>query len=114
MSNINTFMHFGIGAITQETLLTTVLPLLLMIGIFYFGIIRPQKKKEKEVTNMRENLAVGDEIITIGGIAGKIIQVKKDLIVIETTGMHTRLELMKWGVHSVTKEKGNKASSEEE
>lgn len=110
MSNSNILFQIGAGSLSTENLLGTIVPLVLMIAIFYLGIIRPQKKKEKEVTSMRESLSVGDEILTIGGISGKIIQVKKDMIVMETTGMHTRLEVMKWGIHSVTKEKLKKDS----
>ena len=59
----------------QNTMLNFI-PLILMFVVFYFFIIRPQKKKANEVNEMRENLKVGDKIITIGGIIGKIILVK--------------------------------------
>lgn len=78
-----------------------------MIAIFYFALIRPQRKREKEVKDMRGSLAIGDEILTIGGIVGTIIQVKEDLVVIESSGMKTRLEVMKWGVSSVVKKKNH-------
>lgn len=87
--------------------------LAIMAAVFYFGLIRPQKKKEKEIKSMRESLAVGDEILTIGGIKGKIVQVKQDIVVIESSGMKTRMELMKWGVHSVLRETNVKAKPEE-
>ena len=60
----------------QNTMLNFI-PLILMFVVFYFFIIRPQKKKANEVNEMRENLKVGDTIITIGGIIGKIILVKE-------------------------------------
>ena len=53
--------------------LTMFVPLILLIVAMYFLLIRPQKKREKEVNNMRANLHVGDEIVTIGGICGKIV-----------------------------------------
>ncbi|MCD1147042.1 preprotein translocase subunit YajC [Peptoniphilus sp. KCTC 25270] len=94
-------------------MLGTFIPLILMLAIFYFGLIRPQKKKEKEVKNMRDNLLVGDEIVTIGGVVGKIVQVKKDRVIIETTGMKTRLEFEKWGIQTLSKSKGSKNTNPE-
>lgn len=114
MINTGALYQVGLGSLSSQDIVTTILPLALMIGIFYFGLIRPQKKKEKEVASMRDSLGVGDEIITIGGITGKVIQVKKDIIVLESSGMNTRLEVMKWGVHSVTKSKGKKETIDKE
>ena len=94
-------------------MIPTLISIVLMIAIFYFGIIRPNKKKEKEALKMMENLAVGDVIYTYGGIVGKIVQVKADVIVIESTGMKTRLEIMKWAVKNVTKQSGRKADKED-
>lgn len=74
-----------------------------MLAIFYFFAIRPQKKKEKEITAMRDSLSVGDEIITIGGILGKIVTVKEDQIIVEVGSTKTRLEMTKWAVGSVVK-----------
>ncbi|MDO5300896.1 MAG: preprotein translocase subunit YajC [Tissierellia bacterium] len=101
-----------LAAVPSQNIITSVvLPLVAMIAVFYFGIIRPNKKKEKAAEDMRDNLKVGDEIITIGGMTGKIIQVKEDVVVFETTGMKTRIELMKWGIQQVTKEKNKKEVS---
>lgn len=58
--------------------------LVAMIAIFYFLLIRPQKKREKETKMMLESLMVGDKIITIGGIHGKITQIKDDALIIES------------------------------
>lgn len=74
-----------------------------MLAIFYFFAIRPQKKKEKEVSAMRDSLSVGDEVITIGGILGKVVTVKEDQIIIEVGATKTRLEMTKWAVGSVVK-----------
>ncbi len=82
--------------------------LILPIGflvIMYLFLIRPQKKKEKEIKAMRENLNVGDEIITIGGIYGKVLIVKEDKITLEVGSAKTRLELTRWSVGSVIKSK---------
>ena len=80
-----------------------IIMMLVMMVFFYLFLIRPQKKKEKEFEQMRNSLAVGDNIITIGGIVGKVVIVKDDYITIETSGMNTRLEITKWGVSSVIK-----------
>ena len=77
--------------------------MLVMMVFFYLFLIRPQKKKEKEFEQMRNSLAVGDNIITIGGIVGQVVIVKDDYITIETSGMNTRLEITKWGVSAVIK-----------
>ena len=78
--------------------------ILLMLGflaIFYFLIIRPQQKKEKKVKEMRSNLKVGDEISTIGGIHGKILTVKEDIVVIEVGSDKVKLSMAKWAIGNV-------------
>ncbi|MDO5725964.1 MAG: preprotein translocase subunit YajC [Tissierellia bacterium] len=78
----------------------TFLPLIAVILFFYFGIMRPQKKKEKEIQAMRESIKVGDDILTIGGIVGKVVVVKEDMLTIETGAPKSRIELYKWGINS--------------
>ena len=79
----------------------TLIPLVLLIVVMYFLIIRPQKKREREVNRMRSNLHVGDEIITIGGICGKIVKTKEDSIVIQVGADKTKFEMMRWSVSKV-------------
>lgn len=79
-------------------LLMTALPLVLMIAAMYFLIIRPQKKKEKAEKQMRDNLQVGDEILTIGGIYGRVISLKDDAIVIESKSDHSKLTVARWAM----------------
>ena len=67
-------------------MLATFIPLILMFVVFYFILIRPQKKREKEVQKMRENIEIADEVVTIGGIIGRIVSIKDDTVVIETAG----------------------------
>ncbi|MBE6594799.1 MAG: preprotein translocase subunit YajC [Ruminococcaceae bacterium] len=69
--------------------------------VFYFFIIRPQKKQEKEANDMRNNLSVGDEITTIGGIIGKVVSIKEETMIIETGRDHTRIRLLKSAIRSV-------------
>ena len=69
-----------------------------MIAIFYFLLIRPENKKKKAAAKMRSELAVGDQITTIGGIVGTICAVKEDTIIIETSADRVRIEFTKWAV----------------
>lgn len=81
--------------------LTSILsyaPLVLVIIAFYFLLIRPQQKKDKEDKAMRENLDIGDEIVTAGGIIGRIVSIKDDTIVIETGSDRSKIRITKWAV----------------
>ena len=78
-------------------MLGTVGMLVVMLAIFYFMLIRPENKK-KELAKMRSELAVGDEITTIGGIIGTICAVKEESIVIETSADRVRIEFAKWAI----------------
>ena len=77
-----------------------ILMLAVMFGAMYFFMIRPENKKRKEAEAMRNALAVGDEITTIGGIVGTICAVKDNTIVIETGADRVRIEFAKWAVSS--------------
>ena len=79
----------------------TIIPLVLLILVMYFLIIRPQKRREKEVNIMRKSLHVGDEIITIGGICGKIVKTKEESIIIQVGADKTKFEMMRWSVSKV-------------
>ncbi len=78
-----------------------ILMIVAMIAVFYFVGIRPQKKQEKEQNNMRNSLQVGDEITTIGGIIGKIVSIKEETCVIETTHERTKIRILKSAVSRV-------------
>ena len=75
--------------------------LVAMVLLFYFFLYRPQKKQEKETNAMRNNLAVGDEITTIGGIIGKIISIKEETLMIETGHDRTKIRILKSAVRNV-------------
>lgn len=75
--------------------------IVLMLVAMYFFMIRPQRKQEKEVAAMRNNLQVGDEITTIGGIIGKVISIKEETVLIETSGDKTKIRLLKGAIKSV-------------
>ena len=75
--------------------------LAVVVVVFYLFGIRPQKKQERAAAEMRNNLAVGDEITTIGGIIGKIVSIKEETMIIETGRDHTRIRLLKSAVRTV-------------
>lgn len=93
----------------NSEMMSTVLMLVLMFAMLYFFMIRPENKRKKEAQNMRDSLAVGDEITTIGGITGTICTVKENTIVIETGADRVRIEFTKWAVSS----KGAQSSAEQ-
>ena len=79
---------------------SSILMIVAMLGIFYFMLIRPENKRKKEAEQTRNSVKTGDEITTIGGIVGKVVNVKDDKIVIETSADQVRIELMKWAISS--------------
>lgn len=82
------------------SLLSMILPIALIFVVFYFFLIRPEKKRKKEITSMRDSLKVGDTITTIGGIVGKITNIneKEDLITIETGVDRTKIRITRWAI----------------
>ena len=79
---------------------STIIMLVGMIAVFYFLLIRPENKRKKEAEQMRSSVKNGDEITTIGGIVGKVVNVKEDKFVIETGADQVRIELAKWALSS--------------
>ncbi len=77
-----------------------ILPLIMVIAVFYFMLIRPENKRKKEAEELRSSLKEGDEITTIGGIVGTVVNVKEDRFVIETGADQVRIEFLKWALSS--------------
>lgn len=75
-----------------------IIMIVLLFVVFYFFLIRPENKKKKKLQEMRSNLQVGDQITTIGGMVGKIVSIKDDLITFETGEDRVRIQIMKWGI----------------
>ncbi len=90
---------------------STIIMLVVMIGVFYFLLIRPENKRKKEAEQMRSSVKNGDKITTIGGIVGKVVNVKDDKFVIETGADQVRIELAKWALS--TNETAAEAAKEE-
>ncbi|MBS7527727.1 preprotein translocase subunit YajC [Fusibacter paucivorans] len=85
----------------MQSTLSLVLYMAFFFGLMYFLIIRPQNKKNKQLTDLRANLRQGDIVVTIGGIVGKIISVKDDDVVLEIGAARTKLSFKKWAISSV-------------
>lgn len=79
-------------------ILSTILPFLLLIVVFYFVLIRPQRKRDKEDQRMRNTIEIGDEIITAGGIVGIVVNIKDDTLVLETGGDRSKIRIKRWAV----------------
>ena len=77
---------------------STVIMLLVMVAIFYFMLIRPENKRKKEAEAMRSAMKVGDKVTTIGGLVGKVVDIKEDKFVIESGADQVRIELAKWAL----------------
>ena len=80
-----------------------ILMLVAMFAIFYFMIIRPENKRKKKTEEMRSTLSIGEEITTIGGITGKIVQITEDTITFETGEDRVRLQTKKWAISTTAK-----------
>ena len=79
-------------------IISMILPLVLMVLIFYFLIIRPEKKRNKETQEMLENIQVADEVVTNGGIIGRVLSVQKDTVLIETGSDRTKIRVVKQAI----------------
>ena len=81
---------------------TFIILMVVMVGA-YFLFSLPQKKKEKQAQEKRNNIDIGDEITTIGGIVGRVVSLKEDSFVIETAGDRTRMRFKRWAIQDVNK-----------
>ena len=83
---------------------SSLLMIVVMIAVFYFMLIRPENKRKKQAEEMRSSLAVGDQITTIGGIIGRIVMVKSESVVFETSEDRVRVEIAKWAISTKGKQ----------
>ena len=95
------FLEAAAAAPTGASAATSLIMIVAMLAIFYFFMYRPQKKQDKEQNDMRNNLKVGDEITTIGGIIGKVVSIKDETCVIETSRDGTKIRILKSAVSRV-------------
>lgn len=105
---------------TQGQVIYMVFSIALLLVVFYFFMIRPQKKKEKEAKQLRDNLQIGDEVTTIGGITGIVVRKTEDTVVIETGGDRNKIRVKLWAisenatVHDAVEEAAPKAKAKKE
>jgi preprotein translocase YajC subunit len=93
-----------------------IIMIVALFAIMYFLLIRPQKKKDDEVRKMRESLKVGDDVLTIGGIYGKVVRIKDDRLTLQVGADRTRMDVAKWAINNIEKasdSKGSKAAEED-
>lgn len=82
--------------------LLSMLPMLgitaVMFVVLYFVMIRPQRKKQKEEEKMRNNIQIGDEILTIGGFYFRVVSIKEDSLVVESVSDHSKQKIARWAI----------------
>lgn len=83
------------------SLISSGVMIVVLLLIFYFFLYRPQKKQEKEKKNMLDSLAIGDEITTIGGIIGKVVGIKEETVLIETSHDRTKIRVLRTSISRV-------------
>jgi preprotein translocase subunit YajC len=113
MFNHQFLLMSGEAAAEGGSIMDTIIsfaPILIVVVVFYFMLIRPQQKKDKEDRAMRENLEIGDEIVTMGGIIGLVVSIKEDTVVIETGSDRSKIRIIKGAVSQnlTAKEKAGK------
>ncbi len=91
----------------------SIIIMVVLLAVMYFMLIRPQNKKDKQDREMRSNLQVGDEIMTVGGIYGKVVRIREDRITIASGAEKTKLEITKTAVASKVEEKAGKVVEED-
>ena len=95
------FYNVALETANSGSMVGSIVMIVAMVAIFYFFILRPQRKQEKEALAMKNSLEVGDEITTIGGIIGEIVSIKDETCVIETTKDKTKIRILKSAISKV-------------
>ena len=101
MTNMHYLLTTAGSAAGEGSIMESIIsfaPIVVVIIVFYFMLIRPQQKKDKEDRAMRENLEIGDEIVTMGGIIGLVVSIKEDTVVIETGSDRSKVRIIKSAV----------------
>ena len=80
------------------TMIANFAPIVILIVLFYFLLIRPQRKRDKAEREMRNSIEVGDEISTIGGFIGRVVNIKDDVLIIESSNDRTKLKIYRWAI----------------
>ena len=88
-----------------------IIMLVLIFVIFWLFLIRPENKRKKKLEQMRGNLSVGDEIVTIGGMTGKVVQATEDTVTFETGEDRVRIQVKKWAISTNVREEQAEAEA---
>lgn len=92
---------FGGGeSATGNNPVQMIIMVVILFAVMYFLMIRPQKKRQKEEQELRASLEIGDEIITIGGIVGRVVTIRENDIIIETGSDRTKMKIERWAVNT--------------
>lgn len=91
------------GTSSMGSTLLTFLPIVAMLVLMYFILLRPQQKKEKKATEMRNSIDVGDGVTTIGGLVGRVASIKEDSFVLETGADRVKIRMKRWAIQDVEK-----------
>lgn len=92
--------------------MSMLIMVVIMFAVFYFFVIRPENKKKKKTEEMRNSLTLGDEIVTIGGMIGKIVQITDDTITFETGEDRVRIQTKKWAISTTAKMEAEEAKGQ--
>lgn len=80
--------------------ISMIIMMVVLFAVMYFMMIRPQKKRQKEEQEMRASLEIGDEIVTIGGIVGRVVTIRETDIIIETGSDRNKMKIERWAVNT--------------
>ncbi|WP_115641363.1 preprotein translocase subunit YajC [Clostridium putrefaciens] len=89
----------------MSQILRNILPIVVMLGLFYAIVFIPENKRRKKYSSMLQDLKANDEVLTRGGIMGKVINIQDDFVIIESGPERSRLKISKQGIASVVEEK---------
>ena len=99
------------GTASTGSMLTAMMPMLIILLVMYVMMVIPERKRKKAAQEMRDNIEVGDKIITIGGLVGKVVHVSSDRITFETGEDRVRIEINKWAVSTNEGKGANKETA---
>ena len=98
-------MYFMLEAAATDSLIAVLMsntmPFIIVLGVMYFMLISPQKKREKRLQELRNTLEIGDGAVTAGGIVGRVISIKEDTVVIESAS--SKIRVKRWAISDVEK-----------
>lgn len=92
----------------NTNMIISIVYMVALFAIFYFLFIRPQRKKEKQLEELRSSLEVGQMVTTIGGMLATIAKVEEEFVVLEVGPNRTKMPFKKWAIASVEEKKENK------